>query len=71
MVHSFSKVISRSENLSVSCTSLPPGGQLDHLPDVLVIMDRFAKIVVIINLILATVKCIYTEVATFRVKMRE
>lgn len=70
MVHSFSKVISRSENLSVSCTSLPPGGQLDHLPDVLVIMDRFAKIVVT-NLILATVKYIYTEVATFRVKMRD
>lgn len=70
MVHSFSKVISRSENLSVSCTSLPPGGQLDHLPDVLVIMDRFAKIVVI-NLILATVKYIYTEVATFRVKVRD
>lgn len=70
MVHSFSKVISRSENLSVSCTSLPPGGQLDHLPDVLVIMDRFAEIVVI-NLILATVKYIYTEVATFRVKMRD
>lgn len=70
MVHSFSKVISRSENLSVSCTSLPPGGQLDHLPDVLVIMDRFAKIVVI-NLILAKVKYIYTEVATFRVKVRD
>lgn len=70
MVHSFSKVISRSENLSVSCTSLPPGGQLDHLPDVLVIMDRSAKIVVV-NLILATVKCIYTEVATFTVKMRD
>lgn len=70
MVHSFSKVISRSENLSVSCTSLPPGGQLDHLPDVLVILDRFAKIVVI-NLILATVKYIYTEVATFRVKVRD
>lgn len=44
---------------------------MDHLPDVLVIMGRFAKIVVIINLILATVKCIYTEVATFTVKMRE
>lgn len=70
MVHSFSKVISRSENLSVSCPSLPPSGQLDHLPDVLIIMDRFAKIVVI-NLILTTVKYIYTEVATFRVKMRD